>query len=84
MMKIVRVTNKGQVSIPNTFRKKIGINQGDELLFIEVQGKILIEKSDKIIKESPDYLKEIMKYSEHSLKEVWDNEEDDIWNQYIK
>jgi hypothetical protein len=28
--------------------------------------------------------KDILKYSERSLSEVWDNEADNVWNEYLK
>jgi len=31
-----------------------------------------------------DNFKDLLKFSEQSLKEVWNNKEDDIWNTYLK
>jgi len=31
-----------------------------------------------------DDSKDLMKLGEQSLKDVWDNEEDEIWNKYLK
>ncbi len=31
-----------------------------------------------------DNFDDIIKLGEQSLKEVWDNEEDEVWNQYLK
>jgi len=34
--------------------------------------------------KSKDDFKDLLKLSELSLKKVWDNEEDEIWNEYLK
>lgn len=80
----VKVSDKGQISIPNSIRKIVGIDKGDELILFQVDGKILLEKSQKIEGKMKDDFKDILKFSEKSLKNVWDNKEDDIWNQYLK
>lgn len=79
-MKIIKVSDKGQISIPKSIRELVKIKKGDELILFEVDGKILIEKSDKF-KEN---FKDINRFVEKSLESVWNNEEDDIWNSYIK
>ncbi len=81
--KTIKVTDKGQISIPSSIREIIGIEKGDELLIIENKGKILIEKVDKISKEIIDDYSDIIKFNEKSLAEVWDNKEDEIWGEYL-
>jgi|GEM_PF-6349728 len=34
-------------------------------------------------KQLKDDFKDILKFSEISLKKVWDNKSDDIWNEYL-
>ena len=79
-MKIIKVSDKGQISIPKSIRELVKIKEGDELILFEVNGKILIEKLDKF-KEN---FKDINRLVEKSLESVWNNKEDDIWNSYIK
>ena len=83
-IKTVRVSEKGQIAIPQAVRDSLGINQGDELVMIQIDNKILLEKSQKIEQKLQDDFKDILKFSEQSLKEVWDNPEDEIWNSYLK
>ena len=83
-IKTVRVSEKGQIAIPISMRENIGIEQGDELLLVETEGKILIEKADKFSQSMKDDFEDIFKYNEDSLKEVWDNKEDDIWSSYLR
>ena len=83
-IKIVKVSEKGQIAIPLVVRESAGIKYGDELLLVEKEGKILIEKSSDIQEKVDDDFKDILKFSEQSLKEVWDNTEDDIWSSYLE
>ncbi len=83
VIKTVKVSDKGQISIPLVIRESAGIYKGDELVIIEDHGKILVEKVDRITKEIKDYFKDILKHGENSLKEIWDNTEDDIWSTYL-
>lgn len=84
MIKTIRVSEKGQIAIPQAFREQLGIEQGDELVLIQVDGKLLLEKSQKAEAIMKDDFKDILKFSENSLKEVWDNKEDEIWSKYLK
>lgn len=84
MMKTIRVSEKGQIAIPNQIRETLGIEQGDELVILQIDNKILMEKAQKIEQRLKDSFKDILKFSELSLKEVWDNKEDEIWNKYLK
>ena len=45
MIKTVKVSDKGQISIPTDFRALAGINKGDTLIMLQDKGKILIEKT---------------------------------------
>jgi len=80
MIKTLRVSDKGQISLPVSIREKLGISRGDDLILFEVDGKLLLEKQEKV----KDDVKDILKFSEQSLKEIWNNPEDEIWGNYIK
>lgn len=80
ILKTVKVSDKGQIAIPHDVREKAGINKGDTLIIIQEDNKLLLEKTSEKMK---DDFKDILKLSEHSLKEVWDNKDDDIWNEYL-
>lgn len=84
MIKTIKVSDKGQIAIPQLLRDRLGINRGDELVMIQIDDKILLEKAQKIEQKLQEDFKDILKFSEKSLKEVWDNQDDDIWNSYLK
>ncbi len=44
-MELAKVTSKGQITIPVDIRKKLGIKNGDKLLFLEEAGRIYILNS---------------------------------------
>jgi len=83
-IKTLRVSDKGQISIPNSIRQKLGIQRGDNLILFEIEGKLLIEKQQRISEKMKDDFKDVLHFSEQSLKEVWDNPEDEIWSQYLE
>ena len=84
MMKTIKVSEKGQIAIPNQMREEMGIERGDELLIMQVDGKILIEKMQRAEQKLQDDFKDIVKLSEKALKKVWDNKSDEVWNKYLK
>ena len=77
IIKTVKVSDKGQIAIPLDIRKINGINKGDNLIIIQENGRILIEKASEKMK---DEFSDLLKYSESIAKDLWDNEEDEIWN----
>ena len=84
MIKTIKVSDKGQIAIPRSIRENLGINKGDELILLELDGKLLVERAKKIESKIQDDFKDILKFSEKSLKSIWDNEEDEIWNEYLR
>ncbi len=44
-MELAKLTSKGQITIPIDIRRKLGIKEGDKILFIEEAGRIYILNS---------------------------------------
>lgn len=44
-MDIAKLTSKGQVTIPKDVRLKLGIREGDKILFVEKGGEIYIRNA---------------------------------------
>ena len=72
--KIIKVTNKGQISLPVGMRNSLRIKQGDELFVTENKESIILKK---VKREDFSYL---LKHSEKVAKKLWDNKEDDVWD----
>ena len=84
LIKTIRVSEKGQIAIPIEIRERLKIEYGDELVIVQNAEKLLIEKAPRVSKKISEDFSDVLAYSEQSLKEVWDNPTDDIWNQYLK
>ncbi len=47
-MELAKVTVRGQITIPKGIRKKLNIKDGDKVVFIEENGKIVMENSTMV------------------------------------
>lgn len=72
--KIVKLTAKGQISLPTKIQQKCHLKKGDILLLVEEKGTIILKKI-----KNTEYTNLILQ-SEKSLKKIWDNKEDEIWD----
>ena len=72
--KIIKVTGKGQISIPIEIRSSVGISNGDELFIVRDDESIIMRK----IKKSD--FSDLLKHSEKVADKLWDNKDDDIWD----
>lgn len=79
-IRTIKVSDKGQVSIPKDIRKNMRIKKGDSLVMMVKDDKIVLEKSEKIALLLDGEFKDIEAFAEHSLKSVWDNPYDEVWN----
>lgn len=83
-MKTVTVSGKGQISIPREIRKQLAVEKGSKLVIILKDKKLLIRKASDISQSIGNDFEDVVLHSERSLKRIWDNEEDEIWNRYLK
>ncbi|MEA4847353.1 MAG: AbrB/MazE/SpoVT family DNA-binding domain-containing protein [Clostridiaceae bacterium] len=44
-MELAKITSKGQITIPLDIRRKLGVKEGDKVLFVEESGRIYILNS---------------------------------------
>ncbi len=72
--KIIKVTDKGQISLPVKIRNTLNIEQGDELVITQSGDSIVIRKIKK------EDFSDLLKHSEKVAKKLWDNKEDEVWN----
>ena len=52
--KIIKVTDKGQISLPVVMRESANINAGDSLILIQRDNKIILQKVEAIANEIDD------------------------------
>jgi len=44
-MELAKITTRGQITIPVEIRRKLGVKDGDKVVFFEQDGRIIIENS---------------------------------------
>jgi antitoxin PrlF len=71
-MELAKLTSKGQITIPIDIRRKLGIKEGDKVLFIEEAGRIYILNS------SMEALKEAQAAFSGEAERVGLKNEDDV------
>lgn len=52
-MELAKLTTKGQITIPAEIRKRLNVQAGDKVVFLEENGRIFIESAEKL-KFAPD------------------------------
>ncbi|MBI2463835.1 AbrB/MazE/SpoVT family DNA-binding domain-containing protein [Candidatus Peregrinibacteria bacterium] len=80
-MKVVKISPKGQITIPKEYRQKIHFDQ----YMINMEGQSIVLKPVKIeiIGESGDELRNFGLLSEKSF-DFWNNVEDDIYDSFYR
>ena len=83
-LKTVKVSQKGQIVIPISIQRELKIKKGDELLLVKKGKKIMLEKSQRFTRSIEGEFKDLLALSENTMEKLWDNKEDEIWNEYLK
>ncbi len=47
-MELAKVTSKGQITIPADIRKRLRLRPGDKVLFLEDEGRVMLENSSLV------------------------------------
>ena len=66
----VRVQEKGQITLPTQFRKKMNLRKGDLVTFIETKDGVLIKSAKVLLTESLDEIGEALR-AEGITLEQW-------------
>mgnify|MGYP001583027871 CR=1 FL=1 len=72
--KLIKLTDKGQISIPTSMQKATGLKKGDEMIAIQEGNIIILEKVKK------SNFKDLVKHSEKVAAKLWGTKEDDVWD----
>jgi len=83
-MELAKISSKGQVTIPIEIRKKLKLKEGDKVLFLEDEEKIILKNSSLVaLKEIQERMKDERGkeglYSEEDVKKVVKDIRKDIW-----
>jgi AbrB family looped-hinge helix DNA binding protein len=68
--KLVRVQEKGQVTLPIEVRQKLGLKKGDLVAVIETKEGILISPQEIVATKALDRIGEVLKEKGVSLEEL--------------
>ena len=71
-MELAKITVRGQITIPVEIRKKLGVKDGDKVVFLEENGRIVMENSVRIA------LKEVQEAFRGEAERVGLNDERDV------
>lgn len=71
-MEIAKVSSKGQITIPAEIRKKLNLKEGDKVLFLEEDGKIILLNAGYVA------IKEAQKAMEQEAEKVGLKNEEDV------
>lgn len=82
--RMIRISEKGQIAIPVEIQREMGIRKGDELLLIKKGEKLILERPKKFAKTLRNEFEDVQQISESTLKKLWLNKSDEIWNTYLK
>ncbi|MCL2166726.1 MAG: AbrB/MazE/SpoVT family DNA-binding domain-containing protein [Clostridiales bacterium] len=47
-MELAKITMRGQITIPVAIRKRLGVKDGDKVIFMEENGRVIIENAAMI------------------------------------
>lgn len=73
-MELARVTSKGQITIPVEIRKRLDLKEGDKVLFIEEDGRIIFANSSYVA------FKDLQKEMDGESARVGIRDENDVMN----
>jgi len=69
-LQVVRVQEKGQVTIPLEIRQKLGLKKGDLVTFVETEQGIVIKPAEVIVSAALDEIGQALKEEGISLEDL--------------
>ena len=54
-MELAKITLRGQITIPAEIRKRLGVKDGDKVIFLEENGRIVMENAAMIALKNAQY-----------------------------
>jgi AbrB family looped-hinge helix DNA binding protein len=79
----VKMTGKGQIVVPKEMRDSIGLKRNSMILLIQKDKDIILKKPEcleAVIEDFPEFRVASLEV----LKEVWKDEDDKLWESYLK
>ena len=79
-MHVVKVSSKGQIVIPKEVRKRHRLGRDTNLVLLESGDALVLRKKTDVEEILRDEFGPLLRASEETLKELWGNPEDDVWD----
>ncbi|WP_366517597.1 AbrB/MazE/SpoVT family DNA-binding domain-containing protein [uncultured Mailhella sp.] len=54
-MELAKLTSRCQLTLPRAVRQKLGVKEGDKVVFLEENGRIFIENAEKLKLPQPEH-----------------------------
>lgn len=67
---VVRIQEKGQVTIPRDIRRKLALKKGDLVTFVETDEGVMIKPAEVIVSDALDVIGEALKEKGLSLDQL--------------
>lgn len=67
---VVRVQEKGQVTIPRAIREKLGLKKGDLVTFVETEAGVVIQPVELVLSAALDEIGQALKEQGITLEEL--------------
>ncbi len=68
------------MAIPVDIRRKLNIRKGQTLVLQVSDNELLIAKSEEVSRKMKDEFEHLLRLSETSARELWENEKDAVWD----
>ena len=79
-IKLITVSSKGQIVIPEEFRDNLRLKKGSHLVMMKEGDTLFLKKEEAVKNEFSD----LLKLADESIQDVWGSKKDDIWNKYLE
>ena len=73
---IVRVQEKGQVTIPSEIRRKLNLKKGDLVVFVETDSGVVIKPAEVLVSDAVEEIGRALKAKGIDLEELLDHSRD--------
>lgn len=80
-VKTVKVSSKGQITLPADALRALGVKQGVEFLLVQEGGRILLVKADAVGRRAIDELGGWESLAAPAFAEMWNDPKDEIWDE---
>ena len=79
-MYTVKLSSKGQIVIPKEVRERLRLEWDPDLILKEEGDALVLRRKKDVERILQDQFYPLLRASERRLAELWDNPEDDVWD----